>query len=146
MPTASARIRCQIQCCITGGRLAIERGNLPAAAQMASEAIDLVHRGIDCGALVDPWNILGFQGQFSLFPAPENSVPDHRVDQLIELLEQVFSLEAQLWREAAAHNQTDLTASYAPDVGAGALVGSVCRHHGGGRGSLFRLRGIRVGP
>ncbi len=113
VPTASARIRCQIQCRITGGRLAVEHGDLPSALDMASEAVDLVHRGIECGALVDPWNILGFQGQFSLFPAPENSVPDHRVDQLIELLEQIFSLQAQLWREAAAHNRADVAATIA---------------------------------
>ena len=81
--------------------------------ELAAEAVDLVHRGIECGALVDPWNILGFQGQFSLFPAPENSVPDHRVDQLIELLEQIFSLQAQLWREAAAHDRADVSATVA---------------------------------
>ncbi len=108
-PASAARFNVALP----GGRLAIERGNLPSAAQMVTEAVELVHRGIECGALVDPWNILGFQGQFSLFPAPENSVPDHRVDQLIELLEQIVSLEAQLWREAAAHNQTDLAASVA---------------------------------
>jgi hypothetical protein len=118
VPTASARMRCQIQCCLTGGRLASERGELPKAAELFTEGIDLVHRGIECGALVDPWNILGFQGQFSLFPAPENSVPDHRVDQLIELLEQVFSLAAQLWREASAHNERALVATVSRQMAA----------------------------
>ena len=36
---------------------------------LLDEVEDLLHRAIECGALVDPWNILGFGGQFSLFPA-----------------------------------------------------------------------------
>lgn len=31
------------------------------------------------GALADPWNILGFQGQFPLFTTREDSVPDQRM-------------------------------------------------------------------
>ena len=54
---------------------------LPACWRRSS---DLLHRAIECGALVDPWNILGFGGQYSLFPAAENSVYDHRVDELID--------------------------------------------------------------
>ncbi len=45
---------------------------------------------IECGALVDPWNILGFGGQYSLFPAVENSVYDHRVDELIALVSEIL--------------------------------------------------------
>ena len=33
-----------------------------------------MRRGIACGALVDPWNILGFQGQYPRFTALEDSV------------------------------------------------------------------------
>ena len=40
--------------------------------------------------MVDPWNILGFGGQYSLFPAAENSVYDHRVDELIDLVNEIF--------------------------------------------------------
>ena len=76
---ASARMNCQIHCRLTAGHLAIDRGELAAAAAMLPEIEDLLHRAIQCGALVDPWNILGFGGQFSLFPAVENSVHDHRV-------------------------------------------------------------------
>ena len=79
---------------------------------MVAEIEDFLDRAIECGAMVDPWNILGFQGQFSLFPAPENSVPDHRLDQLVALMEQIVSLYARLWSEAAVRDdgrlQTDL--------------------------------------
>ena len=35
------------------------------------ETEELLHRAIECGAMIDPWNILGFQGNISLFPALE---------------------------------------------------------------------------
>ena len=72
---------------------------------MLPEIDDLVHRAIECGALVDPWNILGFGGQFSLFPAIENSIHDHRIDELIDLMEDLFGLYARLQKEAAAGGQ-----------------------------------------
>ncbi len=101
---ASARMRCEIQCRLTMGDLAVTAGRLDDAARLLVESEDFLHRAIECGALVDPWNILGFQGQFSLFPSPENSVNDHRAGQLIELLEQLFGLFARTWSEAAARS------------------------------------------
>ena len=59
-------------------------------------------RGIECGALVDPWNILGFDSNFSLFPALENSIPDHRIDLLIGVMDRMFSLFARSLCCAAA--------------------------------------------
>lgn len=102
---ASARMRCEIQCRLTMGERAAAAGRLDEAARLLVESEDFLQRAIQCGALVDPWNILGFQGQFSLFPAPENSVADHRVEQLIELMEQIFELAARVWSEAAARDQ-----------------------------------------
>ncbi|HEV3138453.1 MAG TPA: hypothetical protein VGZ26_11130, partial [Pirellulales bacterium] len=108
VPVAAARMACEIQCRLTTGHLAIDAGNLRQASTMLAEIEGFLTRAIECGALVDPWNILGFQGQFSLFPSPENSVPDHRVDQLIELVEQIVSLHARLWSEAAARDDGPL--------------------------------------
>ena len=45
-----------------------------------------------CGAIIDPWNILGFDANFSLFPALENSVRDHRADELVALMDRVLAL------------------------------------------------------
>lgn len=99
---ASARMLCQIYCRLTAGHHAIDARQLEPVAGYLPEIEDLLERGIQCGALVDPWNIVGFGGNFSLFPALENTVHDYRVDDLVELVEQVFDLCARAWTEAAA--------------------------------------------
>lgn len=98
----SARMLCQIYCRLTAGHQAIDAEELEPVARYLPEIEDLLHRGIECGALVDPWNILGFGGNFSLFPAVENSVHDFRVDDLIELVDQILDLCARAWTGAAA--------------------------------------------
>jgi hypothetical protein len=102
VPAVSARIVCQIHCLVTGTHRAAERGRLAEGLACLAQIDDLLQRGIQCGAIVDPWNILGFGGQFSLFPAVENSIPDPRVDELLELMEQIFGAQARLWHQAAA--------------------------------------------
>jgi len=116
VPVASARLLCEINGRLTGGHHAIDRGQVAQAAGMITEIEDLLDRAIECGALVDPWNVLGFQGQFSLFPAMENSVRDHRVDVLIHLMEQIFGLYARLEGEAAARGDGPLAAKLAADM------------------------------
>lgn len=111
VPVASARMVCEMQCRLSSAQLAIGRGELDQATKWLAEVEDFLHRAIACGALVDPWNILGFQGQFSLFPAPENSVPDHRLEQLIELMEQLVGLYSRLWSAAAAADDQELQES-----------------------------------
>lgn len=100
--TASARFQCQIHCRLASGHQALDRGDLAAASRMAGEIEELVRRGIACGALADPWTILGFQAQYSLFPAVENSLHDYRVDALLEIMERLFALRGRIVREAAA--------------------------------------------
>jgi hypothetical protein len=92
---------------ITGNQ-AIDRQDLTLAAEQMPHIEDVLQRAIGCGALVDPWNILGFGGQFSLFPAVENSVRDHRIDQLIRLMQRIFNFYARLQGEAAARGQTEI--------------------------------------
>ncbi len=100
VPTASARMLCKIHCLLTAAEHDVERTELANGLANLAEAEALLLRGIECGAIVDPWTILGFGGQFSLFPAVENSVPDLRVDDLLELMEHVFTLCARLWHQA----------------------------------------------
>src|SRR5262249_50953618 len=69
------------------------------------------------GAVIDPWNILGFGGQFSLFPAIENSIPDPRVDELFDLVEQIFALYARLWQESAIAVRAELEKRVAAALG-----------------------------
>jgi hypothetical protein len=117
VPVAAARMACEIQCRLTTGHLAIDAGNLQQASTMLVEIEQFLTRAIECGAMVDPWNVLGFQGQFSLFPSPENSVPDHRLDQLIEWVEQIVSLHARLWSEAAARDDGPLQSDVSRRMG-----------------------------
>ncbi|MCL2347164.1 MAG: hypothetical protein FWC50_02765 [Planctomycetaceae bacterium] len=107
----SARILCKIDCLITEGHLFAERDQLGEAAKVLPQIEELIRRGIDCGALVDPWTILGFGAQYSLFPAIDNTVHDHRVDDLINLLNDIFDLYSRLQKEAAAAGQSELQLS-----------------------------------
>ncbi len=115
VPTTSARMLCRIDCRLTAAQAAITQRDPTRAASLLSEVVAILHRGIDCGALVDPWNILGFDAQFSLFPATENSVHDHRVDELIALLEEVFGLYSRAWAETAAGDSAELAERISAD-------------------------------
>ena len=108
VPVTSARMMCEMDCRLTASHLAADQGRTEEAAQRIPEIEDLLHRAIECGALVDPWNILGFGGQFSLFPAIENTIHDHRIDDLIDLINDIFDLYARLEKEAAATGQMEL--------------------------------------
>ncbi len=108
VPVPSARMRCDMDCLLTTAHLHIDRGRLDEAATLLPHVEDLLRRAIECGALIDPWNILGFGAQFSLFPSPENSVRDPRADELIELMNDLFALYARLEKEAAAAGNRNL--------------------------------------
>ncbi|MCL2305007.1 MAG: hypothetical protein FWC43_06645, partial [Planctomycetaceae bacterium] len=107
---ASARILCQVDCWITQAHFLADRGKIGEAAELIPQMENLLKRGIACGALVDPWTILGFGAQYSLFPAIDNSVHDHRVDDLIHLLDDIFDLYSRLQKEAAASGNGELQA------------------------------------
>lgn len=102
VPVASARILCQIDCLLSSANQRINNGELRSAFDQVPRIISLLQRGVECGAVVDPWNILGFDANFSLFPANENTVPDHRAYELVELVERILGLHSKLWSEAAA--------------------------------------------
>lgn len=102
IPSVSARFECAVQCCITAANIDLDHGHLAAAAERVERIPELLHQGIECGGLVDPWNILGFQGMFPLFNGREDSHFDPRVDTLIDLMDRTFSLLARLMSEAAA--------------------------------------------
>ena len=108
LATPAARFTTEISGLLTAAFQEIERGELEQAATRMPVCEDLLHRGIECGALADPWNILGFQAQFPLFQATEDSVHDPRLDELLELMEKFFAVQARLYSEAAASGQTEL--------------------------------------
>jgi hypothetical protein len=107
VPAASARMLCQMDCLLAAGRRHVERGELRAAADLIPQVFDVLQRGIQCGAVVDPWNILGFDCHFSLFRSLENSVHDHRVDELLNIIDRIFSLYSMIWSEASARDDAE---------------------------------------
>lgn len=107
----SARLTCRIDCLLTLGVRDLREGRLEQAAEVPRQAIDLIRRGIECGALVDPWNILGFGANFSRFHGPESGNHDHRVDDLVSMMEHLFGYIAGVWSEAAARDDESLYAN-----------------------------------
>ncbi|MEM9410109.1 MAG: hypothetical protein AAGA30_03280, partial [Planctomycetota bacterium] len=102
VPVASARILCQIDCLLSSAKQAVQKKELTRAFQIIPEVMERLKSGIHCGAIVDPWNILGFDANYSLFPANENSIPDHRVYELVDLVERILGMCSLIWSEAAA--------------------------------------------
>ena len=112
---ASVRMVCHIDCLLGTIHLACREGDLQTAVQKVPEAIALLKQGIHCGAIVDPWNILGFDANYSLFPALENTVRDHRVFELVDLMERIFAVCSELLSEAAAKSEDQLYRSIRSD-------------------------------
>ena len=106
VPVASARIICRIDCLLAASFQAIEQGNLDDALRATDRMVELLKRGIRCGAIVDPWNIIGFDANYSLFPALQDSVRDHRAYELVDIVESIFALYSRLWSQAAAEQET----------------------------------------
>jgi hypothetical protein len=116
VPVASARMVCQIDCHLAIAKRKIDEGHLAESWNLMRECRELLARGIDCGAILDPWNILGFDGNFSLFPAMENTVHDHRVDELVELVEEIFDTYGRVWSTAAAENDREVGLAVAHEL------------------------------
>ncbi len=106
IPSASARFESEIQWRIAAIKQAVDQGKVNEAVILLGEAEDNLHRGIHCGALVDPWNILGFQGQFPLFTTREDSVPDQRIEVMLQLVEGILESYTRVLEEAAARAMT----------------------------------------
>jgi hypothetical protein len=110
IPAVSVRLLSDILGRLAAGQLECEQGRREAAAARLGEVEDLLRRGIACGAFADPWNVLGFQGFFPLSPAREDSIRDPRLDELVQVVEQTFTLYARLMSEAAAAADPPLVA------------------------------------
>ena len=108
IPAAATRFETEIQLRMTLVQFDLDRGEIGGADRRIAEVEEFLLRGIDCGAIVDPWNILGFQGQFPLFMAREDSVADPRVDKLLVVMEQIFNVYSRLVCEAAAAGEQAL--------------------------------------
>ncbi len=110
IPCAAARFECEVQWRLSAVKQSLDRGDVGSAVKLVTEAEAQLLRGIDCGALADPWNILGFQGQYPLFTTREDSVPDHRVEVLLHLVEGILESYSRALEEAAARAEGTLEA------------------------------------
>lgn len=99
---ASVRMLAEMQILLTTGNLNIDAGRLEETAPILGAVEDLLKRAIACGAMVDPWNILGFGAQYPRFHALEDSVRDPRIDDLIHIVGQLFTLYGRLLSEGSA--------------------------------------------
>jgi hypothetical protein len=123
IPAPSVRILSEIFTRLTTARMRIDLHDpaqgpaaLTEVARLLPEVEDLLRRGIHCGALVDPWNILGFQGLFPLSAAQEDGIRDTRVDELLQIIAYHLSVYARLMSEAAATGQKDLVKSLGDEM------------------------------
>ncbi|MFM8890018.1 MAG: hypothetical protein ACKOTB_00090, partial [Planctomycetia bacterium] len=104
VPAASARMAARLTSLVVAARLLVRRseGGAEAALDRLDAATVLLKRAVDCGALVDPWNILGLGGQFPLHEPGGESLTDSRVDDLVALTESIVDGDAEVWRQAAS--------------------------------------------
>jgi len=103
VPAASARMFSRMTSRFVAARRAIGRPPPDAAAALAELdiAAELLLRAVECGAAVDPWNILGLAGQFPIHEPGGESLPDPRVDDLVDVTESILEGYASVWRQAA---------------------------------------------
>jgi hypothetical protein len=107
VPAASARMFSRMTSRFVAARRGGGRPPADAATALVEldAAADLLLRAVDCGAAVDPWNILGLAGQFPIHEPGGESLPDPRVDDLVDVTESILEGYASVWRQAALTGQ-----------------------------------------
>lgn len=100
VPAASARMAARITSRVVAARQALRQSAATVALEELDAASALLMRAVDCGAVVDPWNILGLGGQFPLHEAGGESLTDPRVDDLVAITESILDGYAAVWRQA----------------------------------------------
>ena len=107
VPAASARMLARITSRVVAAQQALwRRAAADEAVERLDEAADLLMRAVGCGAMVDPWNILGLSGQFPLHEPGGESLPDPRVDDLVNTTGSIIEGYAAAWRQASLAGAT----------------------------------------
>jgi len=102
VPAASARLFARITSRVVAAQQSLWRtADAEAAVARLDESVELLFRAVGCGAAVDPWNILGLSGQFPLHEPGGESLPDPRVDDLVNITGSILDGYAAVWRQAA---------------------------------------------
>ena len=102
VPAAAARMFSRITSRVVAARQALRQSSADPAAALTQldAAAELLLRAVECGAAVDPWNILGLAGQFPLHEPAGESLPDPRVHDLVDVLESILDAFTAAWRQA----------------------------------------------
>jgi len=101
VPAASARMVSRITSRVVAAHQQLRRAAaIGAALDDLDAATDLLFRAVGCGAAVDPWNVLGLSGQFPLHDPGGESLPDPRVDDLVNVTGSILDGYAAAWRQA----------------------------------------------
>lgn len=108
IPAATTRLMAEIRLRQTAAQFAVRASELTNVPILLSEAEDILKRGIDCGAFIDPWNILGYQGLFPTFADRGDTVRDPRAEELILNVGRQFDGYAAALSAASAAQQDDL--------------------------------------
>ncbi|MGL4424227.1 MAG: hypothetical protein ACRCZF_26465, partial [Gemmataceae bacterium] len=95
IPAPSVRFGCEICLRQTDADADSAAGDYRAAGRRLQEGEDLLRRGIECGALIDPWNILGYQGLFPIFPGRDDTVRDPRAEEIVHTAGRHFEVYAK---------------------------------------------------
>ncbi|MDO4550939.1 MAG: hypothetical protein Q4C96_06770 [Planctomycetia bacterium] len=103
-----ARMRCEVDCLLTLAHIRIDRKQVMDAIPMLYCLERMLYEGIQCGAFVDPWYILGYSGQYPLSQSIEDSTTDHRIGEFVSRMSSIFSLYSRIMKAAAAQGMTDI--------------------------------------
>ncbi|MCS6864122.1 MAG: hypothetical protein RMJ56_10065 [Gemmataceae bacterium] len=112
----AVRLGTEIRIRQTEAAFAADRERPAEAIPLLAEVEDLLRRGIDCGAIIDPWNILGFQGLFPIFPGREDTVRDPRAEELIHIAGRQLDLYARACAAAAVAGDSPTRARLAANM------------------------------
>ena len=107
VPATSARLVARITGRGVAARRALGAHDVGAALASLDASRDLLMRAVACGATIDPWNILGLSGQFPLHEPGGESLPDPRVDDLVDNLGGILEGYAAAWQQAALTGEAD---------------------------------------
>ena len=117
IPAPATRMLAEIRLRQTAAQFAIRTGDTESLPQLLGEVESLLKRGIDCGALIDPWNILGFQGLFPTFADRGDTVRDPRAEDLILSVGRQFDSYAAALGTAATNNDPSVAEKLSKGMG-----------------------------
>ncbi len=144
IPAASMRMLSEMLSRIRTSHLHIDSGEFPEAIKVLQGLVEFLQRGIACGALLDPWNILGFQGLFPLSSAREDSIRDPRWTNWSSCSMRFFTCRAARRGNGSRgptgrnrHGPSRLAAT-------GTVVGSICHRGSQRRAPVARRRNPRL--